>query len=187
MLSSLLQVVHIGVLGFLLSLVLASANHKLRAPGQFRRALVGYEMLPGNLALTLAGIVPFVEISVISVAVIAFALQATAVTTLLLGGLLLTYAAFLGFAMLTGRSLADCGCSLNGGEASVKPAILVMRNLALLALVAVFHLTQQASTGTLSEWLMGITFSLLLFITYSSIDGLLENHALLKNLRLRHD
>ena len=180
MLSSLLQVVHIGVLGFLLSLVLASAHHKLRAPGQFRQALVGYELLPGNLALTLAGIVPFVEISVIAVAVLAFALQATAVTTLMLSGLLLTYAAFLSFAMLT-------GCSLNGSDANVKPAVLVIRNLALLALVAVFHLTQQVSTGTLSEWLMGITFSLLLFISYSSIDGLLENHALLKNLRLRHD
>lgn len=187
MLSSLLQVVHIGILGFLLSLVLASANHKLRAPGQFRQALVGYELLPGNLALKLAGTVPFVEIGIIVGAIIAFALQATAVTTLLLGGLLITYAAFLGFAVLTGRSLADCGCSLNGSEPSVKPGVLVMRNLVLLAMVAVFHLTQQASTGTLTEWLMGITFSLLLFITYSSIDGLLENHALLKNLRLRHD
>ncbi len=187
MLSSLVHIVHVGILGFLLSLILASAAHKLRAPGQFRQALISYELLPSGLARKLAGVVPYIEIGVIALAVTTFSLQATAVTTLLFGGLLLTYVAFLSFAMFRGLSLKDCGCTVNGGEASVKPSILVIRDLVLLVLVAIFHLTHQATNGMLSEWLMGITLSLLLFITYSSVDGLLENHALLKNLRLRHD
>ena len=185
--NSLLQIMHIGILVFLLSLFLASASHKLRAPGHFREALVNYQLLPNNLALKLAAVVPFIEIGIVVCAVVAFAMHVTILTTALLGALLLTYLVFLVYAVISGGSLVNCGCSLNGSDANVKPLVLVARNIALFSLLVVFQLSQPSTTGTMSEWLVGITFSLLLFITYSSVDGLLENHALLKNLRLRHD
>ena len=187
MLDVFLQVLQIGLLGFFLSLILASAVHKLKEPARFRQALVAYELLPQSWALSTAKVVPYIELGVITLAVIAFALGSPFITGLFILGLFAAYAAFLAYATLTKKTLEDCGCSLNISVADVAPARLLVRNLILMALVAAFYASSQSYSDAMSVWAMGIVFSLIIFITYSSIDGLLENHALLENLRVRHD
>ncbi|MEG3766504.1 MauE/DoxX family redox-associated membrane protein [Alteromonas sp. 14N.309.X.WAT.G.H12] len=187
MLTVFLQVLQIGLFGFFLSLILASSVHKLKNPGRFRQALVAYELLPAPLALTFAKFVPFIELGIVIAALITFAIATPVITTALLVMLFATYGVFLGYAALTQKSLNDCGCSLNNTEAGVAPAKLFVRNTILIALVALFYASSASYGDTLAVWITGIVFSLILFITYSSIDSLLENQALLKNLRFRHD
>jgi len=187
MLDVFLQVMHIGLLGFFLSLILASAMNKLKHPARFRQALVAYELLPYSWALPTAKVVPYIELGVIVTAVLAFASKIPFVTSLLLFGMFAAYATFLAHATLTQKTLKDCGCSLNTPVAGVAPAQLLLRNVVLMMLVVVFYISSQTYSIAIGVWAMGIIFSLIIFITYSSIDGLLENHALLKNLRVRHD
>jgi|TARA_R110002012_G_scaffold278789_1_gene466567 uncharacterized membrane protein YhaH (DUF805 family) len=187
MLDVLLQVLQIGLLGFFLSLILASAVHKLKEPARFRQAFVAYELLPHSWALPAAKVVPFIELGVTAVAIIAFTLVTPFITSVVIFSLFATYAAFLAHAALTNKKLEDCGCSLNSPVAEVEPARLLVRNLMLMALVAVFYFSFHSYSDSMAVWAMGIIFSLLIFITYNSIDGVMENHALLKNLRVRHD
>ncbi|MBU2979607.1 MauE/DoxX family redox-associated membrane protein [Alteromonas sp. C1M14] len=187
MLTVLLQVLEIGLLGFFLSLILASAVHKLKNPGRFRQALVAYELLPPPLALSTAKFVPGIEIGVVLAALLSYALGSPALTSVLFLLLFATYAVFLGYAAVMNKSLSDCGCSLNNTSAHVSPSKLVVRNLVLMSLVALFYAASASYGNSIAVWSTGLVFSLILFITYSSIDGLLENQALLKNLRVRHD
>lgn len=187
MMTTLLNISHIALFGFLLSLVLVTAVHKLSHPGQFRQAFVEYEIFPATMALSLAGVVGWIELAIVVLALAAFAAGMVTVTTVLLFGLFSLYTGMLLFAAITKGSLANCGCSLNASNALVKPGVLVARNSVLLLLVATFYLSRTDTHGTLTEWLTGIVISFFLFVCYSAFDALLENQALLNNLRLKHD
>ena len=187
MMTTLFTIIHIALFGFLLSLVLVTAVHKLSHPGQFRQAFVEYEIVPATMALSLAGIVGWVELTVVALALVGFAIGMVPRTATLLFGLFSIYTGMLLFAAVTKGSLANCGCSLNTSNTPVKPGALVARNSVLLILVSTFYLSSTDTHGTLTEWLTGIVISFFLFICYSAFDALLENQALLNNLRLKHD
>ena len=91
MMTTLFTIIHIALFGFLLSLVLVTAVHKLSHPGQFRQAFVEYEIVPATMALSLAGIVGWVELTVVALALVGFAIGMVTLTATLLFGLFSIY------------------------------------------------------------------------------------------------
>mgnify|MGYP003675791552 FL=1 len=187
MIASFLSILHYGVFGFLLSLILAAAVHKLNAPANFQRSLQSYDFLPSKLASSFAKFVPWLEITVIAAAIVCYAMRQIELSFLLLFTLFTSYSAMISTLVFQKRTLVDCGCSLFDSNVLIAPKTLLMRNIALIILCCVFYLTTQQTTGSPSEWLFGLTFSCFLFVIYSSVDLLLENHVLLSKLRLKHD
>ncbi|WP_133471437.1 MauE/DoxX family redox-associated membrane protein [Paraglaciecola marina] len=185
--NELLNIINLASISFLLTLVLVTAVHKIKQPHKFKKILLDYEILPVQLTLKLAKLVPFVELGVIATTIIAFALSLPLVS---FSVLLVLYGAYTGiilFAWLKKRSLLDCGCSMSTSVVAVSPKYLLVRNLALMLLVGVYYVTAQQTAFTLGQWLVGLAISCFVFIAYSSLEGLVENQSLINKLKVKHD
>jgi hypothetical protein len=187
MLASLLNIIHFGTFGFLLSLLLVTAMHKISAPRKFQQTLASYDVLPQKLAVKLAKYVPWFEISIIVAAISAYALDQHSVSFVLLLSLFALYTSMIAKLVIKKQALVDCGCSLFNTNVEVPPSTLLKRNLGLITLCVIFYATGHQIAENSTEWLFGLAFSCFLFITYSSLDLLLENHVQLSTLRPNHD
>jgi Methylamine utilisation protein MauE len=102
--------------------------HKLRAPREFRAAVVGFGILPARAVRPTTGALVLTEAAVVVLLVARPAAGGPAASAVLVA-----YAGAMTLALARGRAGIDCGCGGPGGGAPLQRG-LVARNLLLAAL-----------------------------------------------------
>jgi Methylamine utilisation protein MauE len=132
----------------LVTLLFGAAVHKWRNPEQFSAVLATYDILPDRFAPAVRRGIPLLEASL----AIGLLIPSTRpYSALLTSVLLLAYAAAMGWTLVQGQRVADCGCGLGNVSQRVSAA-LVWRNLVLALLAGNLLLTPSVRDITAYDW-----------------------------------
>ncbi len=156
----------------LCGIFLLAAVSKLRARDVFEGILRDYRLLPEQLVVPFARLLPVVEL--LAALGLLFEPSRTA-AALLIAGLLLVFIAAIAINLARGRREIDCGCFLGGRGRQRIGWSLVVRNLVLLAFaldVAAAGAPVRAITVLDVATVAGATLALL--FAYFALSQLLE-------------
>ncbi len=172
-------VVGLVVRGALAVLFAAAAVHKLRDRRHFDGVVLDYRLLPPQLALRVARLLPALELALAFGLVWGFSLAAPAAAALLLG-----YGAAMAVNLARGHRTIDCGC---GGPPQRLSGWLVARNavLAGAALVTVLPAGLRPQGALDGLTVLGAVAAIGLL--YVACGQLLANAPGLRALVSRHD
>lgn len=156
------------------ALFLVACVHKLRAFGEFRRALADHDVVPAAFVPAAAAMVVVVEMA----AVVSTAAAASG----LAGILLLAYAGVIALNIVRGRERIDCGCVGVAGRDGLS-WWLVGRNLVCAAAAfAVLVPTSDRATAWL-DWFSVVAATVLVAACWVAADGLIANAGAYRRLR----
>lgn len=160
-------------------ILLHGAWHKLRDLALFEASVELYRLLPQALLTPFARSFPLLEL----LAAVGLLFEATR------GAGALLALAVLGCATLAvainvarGHTGIDCGCGGADGATRLSTA-LVLRNLGLIALLAVGAQTGSARVAVWMDYLTVVAATLMLIALYAAGNQLLANHPRLSQLR----
>ncbi|RQS55641.1 MauE/DoxX family redox-associated membrane protein [Burkholderia sp. Bp8986] len=165
--------------------VLLGAFAKMRRPGAFRQALVGYRLLPDALTAPAAFAIPLAE----AVCAAALLFPDTRMTGALgLIALLLVFAAGMTINILRGHTDIDCGCSGFAAAARTNaPRGIGWLHVARVLLLVVLAATALVEPGSRAvvwfDYLTLFSSVLLIVCALLTVDVLLANVPRLSHLR----
>ncbi len=148
-----------------------SVSHKIRSPQHFSAVLADYRVLPDSLVPIASWLVIAAEL-----AVVALVLAGQAAAAMMLAGMLMAgYSAGIALNLLRGRRDIDCGCAGPAASQTLS-GWLLLRNVLLLAVIAVALLPDQARALGWLDWLtvtLGLAAASAL---YGAANTLIANH-----------
>lgn len=161
----------------------AGAVHKLTNLRAFRDTVRNYRMLPTGLLNPVVFLLPAAEL----LTALTLLLPASRRPGLWAAGLLLLlYALAISINLLRGRSNIDCGC---GGFGSTQPISggLVVRNLVLIAMVALALGSAASRNMTVWDYGLALCVASACCLIYTAINQLLANAPRLAVLQKRYE
>lgn len=156
-----------------------SACHKVRSLAGFRGVLKGYDIFPSWTLGPLSVAVPFTELAIAALLIVSPQLGA-----LVSVALLSIYALLLGFNVLRGHTLHDCGCSWGSHrdtanyEAPIR--LYIIRNLALAVFSALILVPQTLRSLTWVDWTNAVLATTCLMVLSTALAKLFSNHNRMK-------
>lgn len=147
-------------------ILLSAALGKLRAPAQFRLAVLDYRLLPSPLGVALATLLPPCEIALAGWLLVK---PAGFIAAILAAAIFVAFAGAIAINLQRGRGHIDCGCSAAPGGQAIHGA-MVVRNLVLAAALVGASLAPFPADLVLcatAAWAGAILF--LLHVTYDRL------------------
>lgn len=160
----------------LVGLFMPSGLTKLFAIRDFRRTVADYQLIPTSLLLPATLLILAAELLAVLLVLLGLAGLAPSLPLgmMIITGLLLLYAAAIGYNVARGRRSIDCGCL---GFGARRPGIgwpLVVRNLMLAALAITAALPIGARILSTIDWISMIGFPLIFCLTYVGTNMALQ-------------
>ncbi len=168
MVDPLLQV----VIALGLSLLFVSASeHKRRHVLRFRAQLQAYELVPKGMARNAALFLRWAELLLALLLLVPASRAPAGILAMLLLGL---YGGAVAINLLRGRRHIDCGC---GPDAQPLNGALVLRNLVLAGFAAMLAMPAAPRALQGSDLLAIATMTLLLIMSYVTVNQFIRNHS----------
>lgn len=153
---------------FLGALLMAAAIHKLLDPGRFQTAIASYRLVPTQLASAAGILIPLVE------AGLGLSLFWSVTREMAAAGamvLFLGYGLAMGFTVIGGTALADCGCSFTARPAT-SPWFPVLRNAGLCMICALAFLPGVSRPTTALDIVQALLAAGSLALLYMAAEAL---------------